>query len=170
MVLLPSLNRRLRRWLPALAAASLLLPVAFPSPAAAPRADRAAVAPEAAERQALRQRIDAAREGIANLHRKSNGTLDCAKCHAGNAAALPDDNQTVENRECVSCHGGYREMAAESAKKLANAALNPHASHLGPEIACTSCHQGHRESKAYCLNCHTNFTMPMPGNAARAAR
>jgi len=58
-------------------------------------------------------------------------------------------------------------MAAESAKKLANKALNAHGSHLGPEIACTSCHQGHQESKAYCLNCHTNFAMPMPGNPAR---
>jgi len=80
----------------------------------------------------------------------------------------PDDNQTVENSECISCHDGYPEMAEASAEKLSNKALNPHGSHLGPEIACTSCHQGHQESKAYCLHCHTNFSMPMPGNKPAA--
>jgi fumarate reductase flavoprotein subunit len=46
--------------------------------------------------------------------------------------------------------------------------LNPHASHLG-NIPCSSCHMGHQESKAYCLNCHKNFDMPIPGGAAKAS-
>jgi hypothetical protein len=129
------------------------------------------------EARAVLDRIDKAPEGIAGLHRGSKG-LACQKCHAVSTAngasgavgaiTAPDDNQTVENRECVACHEGYPVMAELTAKKLTNKAINPHASHLGPEIACTSCHQGHQESKAYCLNCHTNFSMPMPGNRPAA--
>lgn len=125
----------------------------------------AAAAVLSPEAQAVRDRIDKAPEGIAGLHRGSKG-LACKKCHGDNIA--PDDNQTVENRECVACHEGYPAMAELTAKKLTNKAINPHGSHLGPEIACTSCHQGHQESKAYCTNCHTNFSMPMPGNRPAA--
>lgn len=124
----------------------------------------AAPSPEA---RALLERIDKAPEGIAGLHRGKRG-LQCEKCHAEKVAVAPDDNQTVENRECVACHEDYPVLAAETAKKLSNKAINPHASHLGAEIACTSCHQGHQTSKAYCLNCHTNFSMPMPGNSPAA--
>jgi len=118
------------------------------------------------EERATRERIEKATLGIANLHRSKSGELNCGKCHGRKVA--PDDNQTVENSECISCHDGYPEMAEASAEKLSNKALNPHGSHLGPEIACTSCHQGHQESKAYCLHCHTNFSMPMPGNKPAA--
>lgn len=118
--------------------------------------------PATPEMNVLRERIEKAALGVAGLHRTPKGALKCEKCH-GDAVA-PDDNQTVENRECVSCHEGYPAVAALSAKKLSNAALNAHASHLGPEVACTACHQGHQESKAYCEHCHTNFSMPMPGN------
>ena len=119
------------------------------------------VAAMTAEERAMRDRIAQAKEGVASLHRSRRGR-QCETCHGDTVA--PDDNQTVENRECVSCHEGYPAVAALSAKKLSNAALNAHASHLGPEVACTACHQGHQESKAYCEHCHTNFSMPMPGN------
>lgn len=165
----PRRNRRLQSLL---TAAALLLPLAFsytPAAIAAPATAKAAAKPAAAPAvdAALRQRIESAPQGVAGLHRGNSGALNCGKCHGSSVA--PDDNQRVENKECVACHGDYAELAVETAKKLTNKALNPHASHLGPEIACTSCHLGHQESKAYCLNCHTNFTMPMPGNAARAA-
>jgi hypothetical protein len=143
---------------------------ARPEPATAPATASKAVklasaAKPSPEARALLDRIDKAPEGIAGLHRGSKG-LACKKCHGDNTA--PDDNQTVENRECVACHEGYPAMAELTAKKLTNKAINPHGSHLGPEIACTSCHQGHQESKAYCTNCHTNFSMPMPGNRPAA--
>ena len=62
----------------------------------------------------------------------------------------------------ATCHGGMEQVAA---RHKGAAWLNPHASHLG-NIACGSCHFAHEESKAYCLNCHTNFNMPMRGRAA----
>jgi fumarate reductase flavoprotein subunit len=68
----------------------------------------------------------------------------------------------------VDCHGGFEKVAAQTRSKLRNPNVNPHASHMGPEIACTVCHQGHTESRAYCVNCHTNFVMPMPEATARA--
>ena len=80
------------------------------------------------EMRALRERIEKAPLGVAGLHRSSSGSMKCEKCHGG--AVAPDDNQTVENRECVSCHEGYTAVAALSAKKLSNPALNAHASHL----------------------------------------
>lgn len=92
--------------------------------------------------------------------------LSCGACHG--TQLIPDDNETVINQSCVDCHGGYDKMAATTRPKLRNAEINPHASHLGAEIACTVCHQGHSESKAYCSNCHTNFVMPMPDGLAKA--
>jgi hypothetical protein len=137
------------------------------TPATPTAATKAAAKPAPAKpatpvMSALRERIEKTTLGVAGLHRTPKGALKCEKCHSDTVA--PDDNQTVENRECVSCHEGYPAVAALSAKKLSNAALNAHASHLGPEVACTACHQGHQESKAYCEHCHTNFSMPMPGN------
>jgi hypothetical protein len=114
------------------------------------------------EMVALRERIEKAPQGVAGLHRTSSGAMKCEKCHGDTVA--PDDNQTVENRECASCHEGYAEVAKLSAKKLTNPALNAHASHLGAEVACTACHQGHTVSRSYCEHCHVNFSMPMPGN------
>lgn len=134
---------------------------------AAPKATAATVPVMTAEERAMHDRIEQAKQGVAGLHRSKRG-LQCEKCHAEKVAVAPDDNQTVENRECVACHENYDALGAQTAKKLSNKAINPHASHLGAEIACTSCHQGHQESKAYCLNCHTNFTMPMPGNGPAA--
>lgn len=125
----------------------------------------AKVAVLTAEQRAVHERIEQAKQGVAGLHRGKRG-MQCEKCHGEKIA--PDDNQTVENRECIACHEDYAVLAAETAKKLSNKAINPHASHLGAEIACTVCHQGHQESKAYCVNCHTNFSMPMPGNGAAA--
>lgn len=97
-------------------------------------------------------------KGLAAAHGKKN--LSCGACHE--KQLIPNDNETVVNKQCVSCHGGYDKMAEVSKAKLANPEINPHGSHLGPQIACTVCHQGHVESKSYCLNCHTNFKMPIP--------
>ncbi len=140
---------------------------AAPVAPAAPKATAAKVAVLSTDERALQDRIELAKQGVAGLHRGKRG-LQCEKCHAEKVAVAPDDNQTVENRECIACHEDYAVLAVQTAKKLSNKAINPHASHLGPEIACTSCHQGHQESKAYCLNCHTNFSMPMPGNGPAA--
>ena len=144
---------RLVRHAAGLALAAALLP-----------ADSALAAPPAAQasRPAAEQKAPAATQlGLAALHRDQFG-LECKTCHGGKAA--PDDNETVENQACVSCHGDYDKLGPATRAKLKNKDINPHASHLGPEIACTVCHQGHQESKAYCSNCHTNFVMPMPGN------
>lgn len=96
-----------------------------------------------------------------------NKNISCGACHQ--KQLIPNDNETVLNKQCVICHGGYTKLASVTKAKLKNPNINPHASHLGPEIACTVCHQGHQESKAYCLNCHTNFNMPIPGGADKAA-
>jgi hypothetical protein len=96
----------------------------------------------------------------------SKANLSCGACHQ--QQLIPDDNETVLNKQCIACHGGYDKLAASTKTKLKNPNINPHGSHLGPEIACTVCHQGHQESKPYCLHCHTNFVMPIPGGAAKA--
>lgn len=100
--------------------------------------------------------------GLAALH-QSKANAECRTCHG--ATIAPDDNESVENKACVGCHGDYAKLAPETVKKLKNKNINPHKSHLGPEIACTVCHSGHAESVAYCTQCHTNFVMPMPAAA-----
>jgi hypothetical protein len=102
---------------------------------------------------------------LAAMHRQKV-QLGCDGCHRDQA--LPDDNEAVINGQCVSCHGGYDQLAAVTKAKARNPNINVHASHLGPEIACTVCHQAHRASQAYCVNCHTNFQMPIPGAAPGA--
>ena len=59
----------------------------------------------------------------------------------------------------VSRHG---RAGGGEGEEQANPHIDPHKSHLG-EIACTACHQGHQASKVYCLGCHTNFAMTIPG-------
>ena len=105
--------------------------------------------------------------GLSDTHR-DRLALSCDACHGQQMP--PDDNATVVNTQCVQCHGSYETLAPLTKAKLKNPAINPHASHLGPEIACTVCHHGHQASAAYCVNCHTNFVMPIPGSEARATR
>jgi hypothetical protein len=95
---------------------------------------------------------------LANIHRQMN--MSCGTCHGTDL--IPDANATAINAQCITCHGGFEKVALTH---KGPSWLNPHASHLG-NIACTACHAAHQESKAYCLNCHTNFDMPMRGRAA----
>jgi nitrate/TMAO reductase-like tetraheme cytochrome c subunit len=95
-----------------------------------------------------------------NIHAQKG--LTCTSCHGNDL--IPDANATGPNAQCVTCHGGM-ETVAKNHKGPAY--LNPHASHLG-NIACGSCHMAHQASKAYCLNCHTNFDMPIQGGAPAA--
>lgn len=97
---------------------------------------------------------------LANIHARKD--FFCATCHRNDL--IPDANATIINAQCVACHGNLEKVALTF--KGPNY-LNPHASHLG-NISCTSCHLGHQESKAYCLNCHSNFKMPIPGGATAA--
>ena len=97
---------------------------------------------------------------LANIHLQKN--LSCTTCHGNDL--IPDANATAINAQCVACHGGMEKVAATH---KGPSYLNPHAAHLG-NIPCSSCHMGHQESKAYCLNCHTNFNMPIPGGATAA--
>jgi len=69
----------------------------------------------------------------------------------------------VENQRCLECHGPMEKLAQKSAPKDFPD-RNPHKSHLG-EIACTVCHKGHQASTVYCLDCHRNFKMSIPGAA-----
>jgi hypothetical protein len=97
---------------------------------------------------------------LANFHHQKG--MACGTCHGTDL--IPDANATAINAQCITCHGGF-ELVAKTHK--GPEWLNPHASHLG-NIACSACHAAHQESKAYCLNCHTNFDMPMRGRAAAA--
>ena len=91
-------------------------------------------------------------------HLHAQAMVDCGGCHE-KEAPLPDT--TVENGRCLACHGPQDQLAARSRPKDFPK-RNPHDSHLG-EIACTVCHHAHAESKAYCLDCHHNFAMKIPG-------
>ena len=97
---------------------------------------------------------------LANFHHQKQ--MSCGTCHGTDL--IPDANATAINAQCTACHGGFEQVALTHKGPTW---LNPHASHLG-NIACTACHAAHQELKAYCLNCHTNFDMPMRGRAAAA--
>ena len=92
---------------------------------------------------------------LSQMH-KDKG-INCAGCHG--SSMVVDDNETVANAKCVSCHGALSDLGKKSKE-----AINAHKSHLG-KISCTTCHHGHVASRAYCLNCHT-FAMPIPGGNA----
>jgi cytochrome c553 len=97
-------------------------------------------------------------DNMDHLHAKA--TVDCAGCHGKQA---PQTESTVENSRCLACHGPQAELVAKSKPKdFPN--RNPHESHLG-EAPCTVCHHAHAESRSYCLECHQNFNMPIPGGA-----
>jgi hypothetical protein len=95
-----------------------------------------------------------------HLHAKA--MIDCAGCHGKDAPLL---DTTVENSRCLACHGPQDQLAARSTPKDFPK-RNPHDSHLG-DIACTVCHHAHAESKVYCLDCHRNFAMKIPGAGAK---
>ena len=102
---------------------------------------------------------------LAATHNK-RAQVGCQGCHQDQA--VPDDNEAVVNGQCVACHGSYDRLGPLTKAKAANPNINVHASHLGAEIACTVCHQAHRPSQAYCVHCHTNFKMPIPGAGSGA--
>jgi Cytochrome c3 len=88
----------------------------------------------------------------------TNNNVSCSDCHEENIFELDAE---IENDTCFSCHESY-EALAELTKNIVVAEQNPHKSHLG-EMDCTVCHHVHSRSSAYCLQCHSNFTMPIPG-------
>ena len=98
---------------------------------------------------------------LANIHALKN--LSCSSCHGSDV--IPDASATAINAQCGACHGNLEKVAMTF---KGPSYLNPHASHLG-NIPCTSCHLAHQQSKAYCLNCHTNFDMPIPGGGTAKA-
>jgi hypothetical protein len=90
------------------------------------------------------------------LHAKAG--IVCTQCHG---KELPKADDTVENSSCLNCHGPMEKLALKTEPKDFKD-RNPHKSHLG-DIACTVCHKGHAESKVYCLGCHKQFEMKIPG-------
>jgi hypothetical protein len=88
----------------------------------------------------------------------SGNKITCASCHG---KTLPEVGDPVENERCLLCHGPVERLVESSAPKDFPD-RNPHQSHLG-EIACTVCHKGHSASSVYCLGCHKNFKMKIPG-------
>jgi predicted CXXCH cytochrome family protein len=91
-----------------------------------------------------------------HLHAKA--MIDCAGCHG---KEMPLLGSTVENSRCLVCHGPQEQLAVKSAPKEFPE-RNPHRSHLD-EIPCALCHHAHAEAKVYCLDCHRNFNMTIPG-------
>ena len=91
-----------------------------------------------------------------NLHSKAN--ISCINCHG---RGLPEPDSTVENAECMKCHGPMEQLAKKTEPSDFKD-RNPHQSHLG-EIACTVCHKAHSPSKVYCLDCHQKFNMTIKG-------
>lgn len=86
------------------------------------------------------------------------GHVTCSGCHGEN---LPLLDATVRNERCLACHGPM-ESLVEKTRPEKFPDRNPHESHLG-EIACTVCHHAHFESEVYCLGCHGDFEMSIPG-------
>jgi hypothetical protein len=84
--------------------------------------------------------------------------VTCLGCHG---EKLPAEDDTVENNQCLDCHGSYDELAEKTASPHFPK-RNPHKTHV-VGLACTKCHHAHRESKVYCLECHPGFDMKIPG-------
>lgn len=93
-------------------------------------------------------------ESSSKLH-LSKG-LRCNSCHKESA---PQEGATVDNGNCLACHGSYEELAKKTQK--AEKSDNPHSSHQG-QLECSRCHSGHSKAKSYCLECHSNFNQKMP--------
>ncbi|MFQ3573767.1 MAG: flavocytochrome c [Thermodesulfovibrionales bacterium] len=97
---------------------------------------------------------------LADMHKMKG--MDCAACHVEKDKKIKiDDNETVLNKQCVSCHGNLSALS-----KKAKGYINPHKSHLG-DINCTACHHGHVASSTYCLSCH-NFDVKIPAGVVSA--
>jgi len=94
-----------------------------------------------------------------HLHAKAS--VDCAGCHG---KAVPRLDDTVENERCLTCHGPIEKLA-DKTRNPDFPNRNPHASHLGSDIACTVCHHAHQASVVYCNNCHRQWTIKIPGAA-----
>jgi fumarate reductase flavoprotein subunit len=92
--------------------------------------------------------------------RHSRENLMCSACHG---QSLPAAGEEVENDICLGCHGSEEKLAAKTVQPE-SPKFNPHKSHLFG-LACTKCHAGHQESKVYCLECHKDLTMKIPGGA-----
>lgn len=90
------------------------------------------------------------------------GKVTCKDCHG---KAAPKLDSTVENPRCLECHGPMDKLAKKSEPKDFPD-RNPHKSHLG-DIACTVCHHEHSASAVYCLDCHRNFKMKIPGGESK---
>jgi hypothetical protein len=112
----------------------------------------------------LRSVFEAVSQGrfLAASHAAKN--VSCRECHDGE---MPEVGADVENETCVSCHE-YYDARSRLTKAGAVEGINPHKSHLG-EIACSVCHRAHGPSRAYCLECHSDFHMPMPGKKQETA-
>ena len=95
---------------------------------------------------------------LAEMH-VSKDFASCNACHGKTMNV--DDNETVVNAQCVSCHGSLDSLA-----KSKKGHINPHKAHIG-ETSCTMCHHGHTASRSYCLNCH-GFSMSIPGSSGPA--
>jgi fumarate reductase flavoprotein subunit len=100
--------------------------------------------------QAVPQKSNNAPPTLAEAHAEM---ADCNGCHAENGKV--SDSETYENQQCITCHGGYAELANDSLE------FDPHTSHLG-NINCTSCHKGHDAPQFQCNNCHSFKHSQMP--------
>lgn len=87
-----------------------------------------------------------------------NQGIFCSRCHQHDF----EIGTEVGNEVCLSCHDSYEQLAVLTEHPTVKS-QNPHRSHLG-EIDCVVCHHGHMESASYCLQCHTNFDMPIPAD------
>jgi hypothetical protein len=88
-------------------------------------------------------------------------SLMCSTCHG---KSLPAAGDEVENDICLGCHGPLENLASKTVQ-AESPKFNPHKSHLF-DLACTKCHAGHQESKVYCLDCHKDLRMRIPGGPA----
>ena len=87
--------------------------------------------------------------------------LTCTACHG---QSLPAAGDEVENDTCLECHDPLEKLASKTVQPE-SPKFNPHKSHLF-DLACTKCHAGHQESKVYCLECHKDLRMKIPGGPA----
>jgi hypothetical protein len=76
--------------------------------------------------------------------------IECAGCHIEGS----DDND-VSTSVCISCHGGFAEIASQGTSRI-----DPHNSHM-MFSECSDCHHAHFPSQDQCQSCH-NFGFQIP--------
>jgi len=87
--------------------------------------------------------------------------ITCCGCHGSGAkfTARPTNWD-----RCKGCHPGY-DSSADELSSQTPPKVDPHQSHVD-NLTCGVCHKAHAASSVYCLECHDDLNLSIPGGRA----